>query len=114
MGNSIIFPAPKEKKVPLWMESHLYFCPKPLRNEDSEPELNKSFLGFCCGDKKPNKKIPFLYFREDTEVKKKQYLIIYFHGNSELLSHSYKALERYHAILRVTFLSLAHFLIFSI
>ena len=104
MGNSLIFPAPTESRVPVWMEKQLYFCNK-LRKDDDAPDSSSGFLFFCCSDRRLTKKIPYLYFKEDTNPKKGQYLMIFFHTNSENLTHTYKTLERFHTTLEVTLLN---------
>lgn len=101
MGNSVIFPAPKDKTIPIWMENRMHFYTKPRKNGEHSPRGNNVPF-FCCGDRKITRKIPYLLFKEETEPRKSQYLIIYFHGNSELVSHIYKTLERYHAIFKVS------------
>ena len=107
MGNSMVFPAPKQDRTPIWMEKRLYFCNKPRKDEEEVESGGGggrgSFLFFCCDNKKIAKKIPYLYFKEDTDPKKSQYLLLYFHGNSENLTHVYKTLERYHQTLKVSF-----------
>lgn len=102
MGNSIVFPAPQERSIPLWMESRMYFYPKPKRSDEFENVPTTSFsFSFCCDNRKIEHKIPYLYFKEATEPSKKQYLMIYFHGNSENLTHTFKVLENYHKTLKV-------------
>ena len=98
MGNSVIFPAPKDKTLPFWMEARLKYFTKPRREAEGGYTLMPFF---CCGERKISRKIPYLHFKEDTDIKRSQYLLIYFHGNSELLSHSYRTLEKYHGIFQV-------------
>ena len=98
MGNSVVFPAPKAKTRPYWMETRLKFFSKPKIDEERGFSLVKIF---CFDERKATTKIPYLHFVETTEITRPRYLLIYFHGNSELLSHSYRTLEKYHSIFQV-------------
>lgn len=98
MGNSVIFPAPADKELPSWIEPRLKYFTKPKVAAD---ERRSIIPFFCCGERKIAQKIPYLHFKEERDPEKTQYLLIYFHGNSEVLSQSYKTMEKYHEIFQV-------------
>lgn len=107
MGNSVIFPSRKDK-IAKYMESRLYYYKEePHEVGDMMIDSGPGPYTSCMGDRKPiTKRIPYLLFKEETEPSKSQYLMIYFHGNSAVLSKAYKTLERYHSIFKVHLLSL--------
>lgn len=112
MGNSAVFPAPEEHRIPSKMKEVLYFHTK-IRDDDVSSNRSR-VPGFCCGDRKTPRKIPFLYFKEQTDPKRNKYLIIYFHGNSEVLSTTFKTLQKLHQALKVSMLSLINLTFFRI
>lgn len=100
MGSTLVFPAPKDKNIPRSMESRLKYFTKP-RDFDDAPTVAMPFI--CYGERKRNRKIPYLHFSDSSAPNNSKYLIIYFHGNSELLSQAYRTLEKYHSVLEVKF-----------
>mgnify|MGYP000920340535 FL=1 len=100
MGTSLVFPAPKDTYTPEWMEGKLKYYTKP-KQRSQEQESTSPFPFLCYGSRKSSGKIPYLYLKHDFGYNKRRHLIIYFHGNSELLSEAYATLEKYHNILDV-------------
>ena len=102
MGNSFVFPAPKEKTfAERRMEDRLKFLNKPKGNQ-RESEGMFSFL--CCTERKASSRIPYLLFKQQpSSPSKRNHLIIYFHGNSESLSQAYYMLEKFYNIFDVKF-----------
>ena len=95
MGSSMVFQPPRATPIPEWMKNQIYYINK---SKAEDPEKFFPMLpGFCCSDRKIMRKVPYLHLSQTIFEKQSKYLIIYFHGTSELLSDIYRTLEKYHA-----------------
>ena len=100
MGNALIFSAPDDTKALALGKNHLFFYNKSRKGGTDGNSLATTPVS-VYDDKKMGVGIPYLYFKEETELTRSKYLIIYYHGNAELLNHTHAKLEEYHKTFRV-------------